>query len=625
MSRTTPFRLRQTIDSRADPSAVTGLINSWHGHHGGTDLQATRQTRHVVQSSCKITNHGTTLVDSTLRDIELFLGNGTSDGQPKRIALTSSSHTASSHKILLHTHRGSCYITKTTDLMFTRDAWDAVDGTNLCWFTTRQSGGKLVGVGVVSPYEPTADPFHKLVNAIMEQKKVMPRRRQIGQGTSVAMSADGNTVLVGACNDDYHHGGAIGACWVYVRTPQALHSDLVQSIARGQGSSASTPAEARAFNRLYQSQQLVPSPEDIPLGETLMDKHLPISGGQWLQVGKLVGTGVIDFSSSQGFSVSLSGDGRTALVGAPNQNTSMGGLWWFSANEMDGWFESGMWINPSPSLKADEMAHEVSDTTERKNERVGISVSLQVHGPYSVAGGYGVVCLFEFNKYVMSIRLPEWTGHPLSVSTNYLHVFVGCADLDKVWVFEWAVLLENQLSPTTTVPPVLQVLSCPHPGQLVKNNNSGVDSNAFGCAVSSTWKPHQVVVGAFKWNYLNGASFCFAWSKTDKKYMYSQLLSDTNSTEGSIQGQGSAVCISSENGSLVCVGGMLSGDSRGGVLQYAWDDESGKFVLIPKLLVPRNVGAGALCGSSVSCSGRGDSLVMGNCGDSDHGSVSVFQ
>jgi hypothetical protein len=62
------------------------------------------------------------------------------------------------------------------------------------------------------------------------------------------------------------------------------------------------------------------------------------SGGVWSQQAKLVGTGAIGPSVGQGSSVSLSGDGNTAIVGGPGDNpqsnlfgpSSVGAAWVFA-------------------------------------------------------------------------------------------------------------------------------------------------------------------------------------------------------------------------------------------------------------------------------------------------------
>ena len=51
------------------------------------------------------------------------------------------------------------------------------------------------------------------------------------------------------------------------------------------------------------------------------------SGGVWNQQGsKLVGTGALGFAS-QGYSVSLSSDGNTAIVGGSNDHSLVGAAW----------------------------------------------------------------------------------------------------------------------------------------------------------------------------------------------------------------------------------------------------------------------------------------------------------
>src|SRR5437870_5081803 len=84
------------------------------------------------------------------------------------------------------------------------------------------------------------------------------------QGISVALSADGNTAIVGGLNDN----AGAGAVWVFTR-----------------------------------------------------------SGGVWTQQGsKLVGTGAVG-NAAQGVSVALSADGNTAFVGGREDNVGAGAAW----------------------------------------------------------------------------------------------------------------------------------------------------------------------------------------------------------------------------------------------------------------------------------------------------------
>jgi hypothetical protein len=72
------------------------------------------------------------------------------------------------------------------------------------------------------------------------------------------------------------------------------------------------------------------------------------SAGIWAQEGsKLVGGGNIG-AAWQGFSVALSGDGNTALVGGPNDNGDLGAAWVFVQRTKDDCKNAG-WLNfPSP-------------------------------------------------------------------------------------------------------------------------------------------------------------------------------------------------------------------------------------------------------------------------------------
>jgi hypothetical protein len=116
-----------------------------------------------------------------------------------------------------------------------------------------QEGSKLTGMGAVGPGE---------------------------QGWSVALSADGNTAIVGGIADNKIR----GAAWVFTR-----------------------------------------------------------SDGLWAQQGsKLAGTGAVG-SAAQGFSVALSGDGNTAIVGGPFDSSYAGAAWVFTRS-------NGVWSQQGDKL-----------------------------------------------------------------------------------------------------------------------------------------------------------------------------------------------------------------------------------------------------------------------------------
>jgi hypothetical protein len=140
------------------------------------------------------------------------------------------------------------------------------------------------------------------------------------QGHAVALSADGNTAVVGGPDDS----SQAGAAWVLIRrggtwTQQAK---LVGTGAVGvaqQGTSVALSADGNTA--------IVGGPGDN--GQAGAAWVFTRSGGTWTQQAKLVGGGALGIAQ-QGTSVSLSGDGNTAIVGGPNDDSQAGAAWVFA-------------------------------------------------------------------------------------------------------------------------------------------------------------------------------------------------------------------------------------------------------------------------------------------------------
>ena len=164
-----------------------------------------------------------------------------------------------------------------------------------------------------------------------------------GEGASVALSADGNTAAVGGPGDN----NRAGAVWVFTRSAGGWTqqgSKLVGTGAVGAASQGASVALSADGNTL-----LVGGPEDnlhnathgnlIPGAAWVFTR----SGSVWTQQGsKLVGTGISTSggSAEQGFSVALSSDGNTALLGGPADGSNYGATWVFVRS-------SGLWSQQS--------------------------------------------------------------------------------------------------------------------------------------------------------------------------------------------------------------------------------------------------------------------------------------
>jgi hypothetical protein len=171
-----------------------------------------------------------------------------------------------------------------------------------------QQGPKLVGTGAVG---------------------------KASQGGAVAISADGNTAIVGGSSDD----DVVGAVWVFTRSDSGIGEwtqqgpKLVGAGAVGnarQGAAVAISADGNTA--------IVGGPDDDTYDGAAW--VFTRSNGLWSQQGpKLVGTGVQGIGR-QGWAVALSGDGNTAVVGGYNDNNALGAAWVFTRNG-DVWTQQG--------------------------------------------------------------------------------------------------------------------------------------------------------------------------------------------------------------------------------------------------------------------------------------------
>jgi hypothetical protein len=197
-------------------------------------------------------------------------------------------------------------------------------GIGAAWVYTRSrqmwsKQAKLVGTGAIGP---------------------------AAQGISVALSGDGNTAIVGGADDDNGNvPGAVGAAWVYTRSNGVWtqQAKLVGTGAIGgalQGSSVSLSNDGNTA--------IVGGPLDdsgsIPFSGIGAAWVYTRSNGVWSQQAKLVGAGVTGgIGAQQGLSVALSSNGNTAIVGGREDNDEVGASWVFTRS-------GGAWTQQGPKL-----------------------------------------------------------------------------------------------------------------------------------------------------------------------------------------------------------------------------------------------------------------------------------
>lgn len=300
------------------------------------------------------------------------------------------------------------------------------------------------------------------------------------QGYSVAMSADGNTAIVGGAHDE----SFIGAAWIYIK-----------------------------------------------------------QGGSWVQQGnKLVGTGFVG-TSLQGQSVSLSADGNTAIVGGSGDNNGTGACWVYVRS-------GNTWSQQGSKL--------VGSNAAQFNNR-GFSSSLSADGNTLVLGaigyGSGVGAAIVFSRtgtfWTQQGSILQGTGN---VGTSYFGTAVSISadrktlaiagpndnnDRGAVWIF------------------VLSGSNWSQQGNKLVGTGL-VGTPQFGKSVSLSADGQTLLVGAWQDQAGIGATLVFtrtgtAWSQQGNK------LVGTGSVFPSYQG--SSVCLSADGNTAMV--GAFNDNSQG--------------------------------------------------------------
>jgi FG-GAP repeat len=251
------------------------------------------------------------------------------------------------------------------------DLFDSPD-VGGAWVFTRnagvwtQQGPKLVGTGAIG---------------------------NVLQGSSVALSADGNIAIVGGAGDD----GSAGAAWVFTRRGgvwkqqgDKLHgTGAIDEPDRptlivgphhpggGQGHSVALSADGNTA--------IIGGPWDTWPGAAWVFTR---TGNLWSQQGnKLVGSGSVASGGlhgraiMQGSSVALSGDGNTAIVGGPDDDAYAGAAWVFTRID-------GVWSQSGPKLTGSDAVRGTAQGAV-KGSLQGESVALSADASTAIVGGLG--------------------------------------------------------------------------------------------------------------------------------------------------------------------------------------------------------------------------------------------
>ncbi|MGP0103482.1 MAG: FG-GAP repeat protein [Solirubrobacteraceae bacterium] len=266
---------------------------------------------------------------------------------------------------------------------------------------------------------------------------------ECGFGRSVALSADGETALIGAPRVDVQVGAPsepeaivqAGAAWVFTHTGSGWTGTELTSPKPDRGGRFGRSVALAANGETA----LVGAPgENGGHGQAWVFTG---SGSSWAaQGGALAGSGE-EGEGRFGASVALSGDGEVALIGGPNDDRSVGAAWVFQRQR-----SGPMWIEQGPKL---------TDGGESSEGHFGYSVALSEDGSTALVGarrvddGTGAAWVFEQSgstwgqpgsKLVGEGEAGEQFGYSVALSASGNSAIVGAPHFEAgrgaAWLYE---------------------------------------------------------------------------------------------------------------------------------------------------------------------------------------------
>jgi len=227
-------------------------------------------------------------------------------------------------------------------------SWVDSSEVGAAWIFTRsngvwsQQGNKLVGTGAVG---------------------------KAYQGGAVSISGDGNTAIVGGHNDN----STMGAAWIFTRSNGVWSQQgnkLVGTGAVGINQQGAQQGQSVSISEDGNTAIVGGNYDNSYSGAVWIFMR---SNGVWAQQGaKLVGTGSAG-NAFQGQSVSISGDGNTAIVGGNYDDYYSGAVWIFTRS-------NGVWS---------QQGNKLVGTGAVGNAYQGTSVSISGDGNTAIVGGSG--------------------------------------------------------------------------------------------------------------------------------------------------------------------------------------------------------------------------------------------
>ena len=470
-------------------------------------------------------------------------------------------------------------------------------------------------------------------------------------GTSVALSADGNTALVGAPRDNEN----VGAVWVFTRSGETWSRQGGKLTGTGEieggwfGDRVALSADGNTA--------LIGGPQDHHnVGAAWVFTR---SGSTWTQQGaKLTGAGETTGEGFFGESVALSGNGETALIGGPRDNNDAGAAWVFTRSGST-WTQQGSKLTgkeetaqgnfgTSVALSEDgntaligagliggigtseaaawaftrsgetwtQQGVKLTGTGEVGEGHFGLGVALSAKGETALIGGpwdnsyAGAAWVFTRSGSTWSQQGAKLTGtgqtgggqlgYSVALSADGNTAVVG-GPYDNGW--QGAAWVFTRSGETWSQ----------QGGKLTGAGEVG--EGQFGTSVALSADGNTALIGGPRDNGAVGA----AWVFTRSDSTWTQQGSKLTGMNSGFFGAGVAL---SEDGNTALIGAPVSG---GGGAAWVFTRSGSTWTpLGSKLTGKEEIGSGSF-GTSVALSGNGETALIGGRGDNEYrGAAWVF-
>jgi hypothetical protein len=414
-------------------------------------------------------------------------------------------------------------------------------------------------------------------------------------GFSVALAGDGNTALIGGPGDE----GGAGGAWAFTRSG-ATWSQQGEKLTGTGGVGAGESGRSVALSAVGDT-ALIGGPEDD--AGTGAAWALTRSAGVWSQQGAKL-TGKEEGNGESGVLVSISADGDTALVGGWKDDSTKGAAWVFTRS-------GGVWSQQGPKLTGGGESGEAG---------FGTSVALSADGNTALVGGpgdngrQGAAWVFTRTGSTWSQQGPKltgagatnaaWFGYTVALSGDGRTALIG-GFLDEnwkgsAWVFTRSGSTWSQQGPKLT------------------GAQDEIGEGMFGTNVALSYDGNTALIGG--WND-EGSAFGnrdysgkgAAWVFTRSGTTWSQQGPKLTGSGETGNGKFGTIVALSADGNTALIGGWNDDESKGAAWVFT-RSSSGWSQQGPKLTGGDEAGAGRF-GVSAALSADGDTALVGGLAD----------